>query len=105
MLELYKRIDRMLHYHEAWASADEVTEHWGIVGEQGTTRDHPLRPGEPASATAQRVLATALAEGFHPIDTDDHAMLLVEHPVDGMGGAADLELRHALEARLNETLG
>jgi len=40
MLKLYKRIDGVLHYHEAWRDAGTVTEHWGMVGEQGESREH-----------------------------------------------------------------
>jgi hypothetical protein len=40
MIKLYKRIDRDLHYHEAWADGPTITEHWGKVGDRGETRDH-----------------------------------------------------------------
>ena len=40
MLKLYKRIKRVLHYHEAWAHGAKITEHWGIVGERGETAEH-----------------------------------------------------------------
>ena len=30
---------------------------------------------------------------------------MIEYPVDGMGTSADLEKRHRLEDRMNETLG
>lgn len=40
MLKLYKRIKRVLHYHEAWAYGAKIIEHWGIVGERGKTAEH-----------------------------------------------------------------
>jgi hypothetical protein len=36
---------------------------------------------------------------------DDHDILLVEYPIDGMGTGDDLKKRHRLEDRMNETLG
>ena len=40
MLKLYKRIDDILHYHEAWTSGSKVAEHWDIVGQRGETKEH-----------------------------------------------------------------
>src|SRR4029077_7288330 len=51
------------------------------------------------------VLSKPLAEGFKPINVDDHAILMIEYPIEGMGTTKDLEKRHALEDRMNETLG
>jgi len=43
--------------------------------------------------------------GYEEIDPDDHAVLLIEFKIDGMGTKADLEKRHALQSRMDETLG
>jgi hypothetical protein len=44
MLKLYKRMKRVLHYHEARLHGAKITEHWGKVGERGeTTRDNGTR--------------------------------------------------------------
>jgi hypothetical protein len=36
---------------------------------------------------------------------EDHATLLIEYAVDGMGTGEDIDKRHALEERMGETLG
>ncbi len=36
---------------------------------------------------------------------EDHAVLMIEYQVDGMGSEDDLAKRHQLEDRMNETLG
>lgn len=105
MLKLYKRIKRVLHYHEAWANGGKITEHWGIVGERGETAEHKRNKKLSEEKNIEQVLSRPLAEGFRPIDVDDHAILLIEYPVEGMGTTKDLNKRHALEDRMNETLG
>jgi hypothetical protein len=105
MLKLYKRIKRVLHYHEAWASGAKITEHWGIVGERGKAAEHKRNKKISAAKNLKQVLAQPLAEGFKPIDDDVYAVLLIEYPVNGMGTTKDLDKRHALEDRMNETLG
>ncbi len=105
MLKLYKRIKRVLHYHEAWVSGSKLTEHWGIVGEQGESREHKRNKKLAAEADIERVLAAPLAAGYEPIDAEDQTILLIEYPVEGMGTTKDLDKRHALEDRMNETLG
>jgi hypothetical protein len=105
MIKLYKRIKRVLHYHEAWTHGAKITEHWGIVGERGETARHKRNKKLSEEKNLEQVLSRPLAEGFEPIDADDHAVLLIEYPVEGMGTTKDLKKRHALEARMNETLG
>jgi hypothetical protein len=105
MLKLYNRTGRAIEYHEAWVDDRKVVEHWGKLGERGSTREHVLMSKMSAEDNVRRVLASALAQGFEPIDIDEHATLLVEYRVDGMGSTRDVDKRHALEDRLNETLG
>ena len=105
MFKLYKRIKRVLHYHEAWVHGAKITEHWGIIGERGETAQHKRNKKLSEEKNLEQVLAKPLADGFRPIDVDDHAILLIEFPVAGAGTAKDLDKRHALEDRMNETLG
>jgi hypothetical protein len=105
MHTLYKRIKRVLHYHEAWAHGAKITEHWGIVGERGETAEHKRNKKLGEEKNLEQVLSKSLADGFEPIDVDDHAILMIEYPVEGMGTVKDLKKRHALEDRMNETLG
>lgn len=104
MLKLYRRIDGILHYHEAWDDGESVTEHWGRVGERGQTLVHDDIP-ESEDDPLARVLAKPLAEGFEPLHDEDYVVLLIEFLVDGFGTEQDLAKRHALEDRMNETLG
>jgi hypothetical protein len=46
-----------------------------------------------------------ISEGYRPIDPEDHYTLLIEYEVVGMGNGEDVEKRHRLEDRMNETLG
>ena len=106
MIKLYKRdAEGRLHYHEAWTTEDGITEHWGEIGTRGQSVDHPLRGDEDGDDALERVLAGARSEGFEEVDLDDHHVMLIEFTVDGMGNGAHVDKRHALEDRMNETLG
>lgn len=109
MLKLYKRIDNVLHYHEAWAhDRTKIIEHWGVVGERGEAVEHVRAKGVSEKKAIDQVLAGAAAQGYQPIDEEEHAILLIEYALDDsspMGTSADLKKRHALEERMNETLG
>jgi hypothetical protein len=105
MLKLYKRINRVLHYHETWVHGAKITEHWGVVGKRGKTAEHKRNKKLSEAKNLEQVLSRPLAEGFEPIDENHHAILLIEYPVEGMGTVKDLDKRHALEDRMNETLG
>jgi hypothetical protein len=105
VLKLYKRIDGVLHYHEAWEAGGKIIEHWGIAGERGQTAEHKLAKKANAEAAIEGVLERAVARGYVPVEDLGEATLLVEYAVDGFGSPADLKKRHALEDRLNETLG
>ena len=105
MLKLYKRTDGVLHYHEAWCNDGTVTEHWGVAGEQGASREHNLSKGEDEESAIKRVLQPAADLGFTPIDIEDHAILLIEYAVEGFGTPADLDKRHSLQERMDGTLG
>jgi hypothetical protein len=105
MLKLYKRIKEDLHYHEAWAHGSKITEHWGKVGERGESTEHKRNKKLTEDKDIEHVLATALASGYKPIDEDNLIVLLIEYPIRGHGTVKDLDKRHALEDRMNETLG
>jgi hypothetical protein len=103
--KLYKRIDGVLHYHEAWATGGKIMEHWGVAGERGQTAEHKLpKNADPETAVAD-VLGQAVAEGYVSVDEIGEATLLIEYAVEGFGTPADLKKRHALEDRMNETPG
>lgn len=105
MLKLYKQTEEGLRYHEAWASGKEITEHWGIVGDRGTSRDHKRKKGLDEPDDIVRVLQPAIDDGYGPIEHEDHFTLLIEYPVNGMGTGADVDKRHKLQSIMDQTLG
>ncbi|MFO0804818.1 MAG: hypothetical protein U0791_17055 [Gemmataceae bacterium] len=105
MLKLYKRIDGVLHYHEAWASGREIIEHWGPVGERGDAKKHKIPKKADEDELIEQILKPARAAGYAEIVEGGEAVLLIEYAIDGFGTKKDLKKRHALEDRMNETLG
>jgi len=105
MIKLYKGTKDGVLYHEAWSADLIITEHWGKLGELGSTRDYEISESDDPDDTLQALLAPARARGFTELDEDELRLLLIEYRIVGMGNAADLHKRHALEDRMNEVLG
>jgi hypothetical protein len=105
MLKLYRRErGKVVAYHEAWHGS-QITEHWGRLGERGETREHRINEQLSEEDNIRQVLANAIAAGYEPMDGDGYSVVLIEYPVNGMGSRKDLDKRHELEDRMNETLG
>ena len=99
MIKLYQLTDTKKEYWEAWENGDGTfTVHSGHLGTRGSETI-------VSSFVVEQGINEKKQEGFVELDVDDHSMLLIEYPVDGMGGEADLAKRHALEDRMDQTLG
>lgn len=107
MLKLYKSIDSVLHYHEAWIEEDErrIVEHWGKVGDRGESKYHPLPKNFDEDKILNITLTTAMKNNFTPFHDEDFKVLLIEYPVAGMGTKKDLKKRDSLQDHLNDLLG
>jgi hypothetical protein len=104
MLKLYKRIDGVLHYHEAWEDDGKIVEHWGKVGLRGKVTEHPAA-AKSGTRALKKVLKGALDSGYAPVPDRKMSVLMVEYAIKGFGKPADLEKRHKLEEFLNDMLG
>lgn len=106
MLKLYKQIEDQLHYWETWDKTDKIAiVHWGIVGEEGLQEEIKSGLFSNFRKEVQKKINQLLSEGYKPIDDDDLITLLIEYKVNDMGAPEDLEKRHKLEDRMNQTLG
>ena len=106
MLKLYRFTETNKEYWETWDNDDgSHTVHWGELGTTGQSKIVKSTLLKKAEASIQKEIDTLVAQGFHPIDDEDHITLLIEYAVDGMGTGEDVEKRHRLEERMNETLG
>lgn len=103
-MKLYKRTGTNTHYHEAFTTDDSVIEHWGLIGETGETKTHPLNLSLNEDDNIERVLRTARARGFVEIDDDDHNVLVIEYTVEDDRLAEDLKRRNDLWETLDEIL-
>jgi hypothetical protein len=106
VLKLYKFTDGKKEYWETWDNDDGThTIHWGELGSQGDTKTVKSSLLKKAETIIQKEIDALVENGYREIDLDDHFTLLVEYDVDGMGTGDDVEKRHRLEERMNETLG
>jgi hypothetical protein len=105
MIKLYKGTPGGVLYHEAWSADLTITEHWGKLGESGSTRDHELTEADDPNDLLEALLAPARAAGFRELEDEELSLLSIEYRIHGMGSPADLSKRHALEDRMNEVLG
>jgi hypothetical protein len=106
MLKLYRLSEFKKEYWETWEDRDTThTVHWGELGTKGESKTLQSTRSNPATGVIQKEIDALIAAGFSTIDPDNHAILMIEYAVDGFGTPADLEKRHRLEDRMNETLG
>ena len=104
--KLYRLSDADKEYWETWEEAPGTSlVHWGLLGDRGQSRKVRSEPSKPATAVIQAEIDELIAAGFRPIDPEDHAVLMIEYAIEGMGTQADVAKRHRLEQRMNETLG
>ena len=106
MLKLYRFTDGIIDYWETWEQ-DENTAivHWGIVGDKGQSDEVRSSLFSPFHKKIQKLITEKIEEGYGEIDEDELVTLLIEYEIDGFGTTEDLDKRHRLEERMNETLG
>ncbi|HEY6095732.1 MAG TPA: hypothetical protein VIU93_12345 [Gallionellaceae bacterium] len=106
MLKLYRFVGDKKEYWETWDNENgSHTVHWGDLGSRGETKTIKSSLLKKAESIIQEEMDRLVGHGYRPIDDEDHATLLIEFAVDGMGTKEDAEKRHRLEDRMNETLG
>jgi hypothetical protein len=105
MLKLYKLSSQPKRYWETWEHKGVHTVHWGELGTKGESKEVKKSLFSSPTKLIQQEVDRHIAEGFAPLDAEAHVTLMIEYAVDGMGVAGDLEKRHRLEERMNETLG
>lgn len=106
MKKLYKTINGVLHYQEAWTDDEECTFHWGVVGSEGKLETYLIDGDLLKEPAVDNVLAPAVEEGYREIPPDAHFQIVVQYKTaDFMGSAEELEKRHQVEDILNECLG
>lgn len=106
MLKLYRLAAGKKEYWETWDNGDgSHTVHWGELGTRGDSKTVASSLGKKADAIIQKEIDGLVSQGYAEIDDEDHAVLLIEYAVDGMGAETDVDKRHRLEELLNEALG
>ena len=105
VLKLYKTTDNSKSYWETLEDEGVHTIHWGTLGTRGESREVKSTFLKKATSVIQKEIDQMTADGFEPIDVEDHVILLIEYEVDGMGCGEDVEKRGRLQDRMDETLG
>ena len=106
MLKLYNLDVRPPRYWETWDNDDSShTVHWGVLGQTGESKTVKSSLLKKATDKIQSEIDQLVSKGYQPIELNDHRVLLIEYSVDGFGDADDLDKRHKLESKMNETLG
>ena len=105
MLKLYKISDTTKSYWETWENDGVHTVHWGILGTKGESKELKSSILRKAETTIQKEVDAMVADGFRPIEFEDHYTLMIEYAIIGMGDTKDVDKRHRLEEKMNEALG
>lgn len=104
MLKLYRFTDSKKEYWETWDNDDgSHTVHWGELGTKGDSKTVKGSLLKKPEKLIQKEINELVAQGFD--EAEEEYTLLIEYAVEGMGSKEDVEKRHRLEERMNETLG
>ena len=104
MLKLYKKTSSGLQYWEAWTDENELTFHWGHVGETGQTRIIQLN-GQTPNTVIKREAKVSREQGYRKIPASKLLRITIQYRVGGMGTAEDLDKRIKVENLMNDRLG
>lgn len=104
MLKLYKFSKEKKEYWETWDNDDGThTVHWGELGTQGQTKEVKNALLKKPEKVIQKEIDQLMAQGYS--QAEEKYVLLIEYAIDGMGSKEDVEKRHRLQDRMDETLG
>ncbi len=104
VLKLYKISDTKKEYQETWDSDDDThTVHWGELGTKGQSKEIRGRFLKKLEKTVQKEMDEMVAQGFMP--TDGEFTLLIKYSSNDIGTKEDVDKRHRLQERMDETLG
>jgi hypothetical protein len=102
--KLYKITQSKKEYWETWDNDNRSsTIHWGELGTTGQTKVVKGSFFKNPKKIIQKEIDEMVQKGFKSFDNE--YTLLVEYTVEGMGSEDDVEKRHRLQDRMNETLG
>ena len=79
--------------------------HWRVLGTEGKSKVVKRSVLKKPEEKIQKEIDSLLENGFAPIQPEDYFTLQIEFPVEGMGNKEDVEKRHRLQDRMNETHG
>jgi hypothetical protein len=103
VVKLYKNEGGILFYWETWENNGKIIVHHGKVGDEGDAEE--IKSSKSARDKVSKILESKMAEGFAPFPEEKMAVLMIEYKIEGMGDADDLDKRHDLQSRMDNTLG
>lgn len=106
LMKLYRRIEGVLHYREAWRRELNLFEHWGICGESGDTRETAYADSGTLEHAFRKFEGEARSDGFRPIPNSKHTQLIAQFQLTDAPTNTDPDaFRHALEDHMDQVLG
>ncbi|WP_438483373.1 hypothetical protein [Oleiharenicola lentus] len=103
MIRLYRKNSDGLEYWETWEADGKHTIHSGQAGYRGKSETVRGSLFRSSAKTIDALIAEKKKEGFYQIPNLE--TMIIEFTIRGRGTPEDLEKRHRLEDRMNETLG
>lgn len=106
MLKIYKSINDILNYWEAWDNGDETaTIHFGRVGQVGQTLEIKSELFVGCEELIQRKADKKIADGYAEFDEANLSALEIEYKIDAIESERDITKKELLEEQLDQALG
>ncbi len=103
-MTLYKEINSVLHYHEAWVDNNIIVEHWGEIGEEGKIKKHKFKKKIPNEEDIKVILQSGIDKGFREIPIEKHKTLILEFNLKKFGIGSYVDKMEKLIYLIDEAL-
>lgn len=105
MIKLIKEINEQQHYWEVWNDGKTITEHWGVVGDAGESKEIKVSLFQRTDKVMGSLADEKMKEGYILLNEDQLPEIIIQHTNEGLDMEEAFEKRNLVEELMNECLG
>jgi predicted DNA-binding WGR domain protein len=105
MFKLIKEINEQQHYWEVWNDGKTITEHWGVVGDTGESKEMKVSLFQRTDKVMRNLADEKVKEGYIFLDEDQLPEIIIQHTNKDLSMEEAFEKRNFVEELMNECLG
>jgi predicted DNA-binding WGR domain protein len=79
MIKLLKEVNQQQHFWEVWNDGKTITEHWGVVGDTGESKEIKVSLFQRTNKVMDSLANTKMNEGYVFADEDQLSEIIIQH--------------------------